>query len=393
MESIYPPACLGILGGGQLGRYFVVAAQDLGFSVCVLDPDPLSPAGQVSQHHICAKFDDDQALQEMAKMCRAVSTEFENVPAKTIDRLIALGVFVAPNSHAVAIAQHRIKEKIFLNDCATACGVGPVAFEIIDSVEKCQQVLDSFFPAILKTAEFGYDGKGQRTILAKADLKGIWEQMGGIACVLEQRIDLAFELSVIIARGVDQDMDILPIAENVHVNGILHLSMVPAPDITSELQTKMRLAAQTIIQGLNYVGVLCIEFFVSKSGALYVNEIAPRPHNSGHYSLDACLTNQFEQQVRTLARLPLGQSQLLSPVVMLNLLGDQWQFLDSLSTPVHPDWSAILQIPSAKLHLYGKAEPKLGRKMGHINFLAESVDLALADVQQAMRILGMKEKE
>jgi 5-(carboxyamino)imidazole ribonucleotide synthase len=389
MEPIYPPACLGILGGGQLGRYFVQAAQDLGFEVCVLDPDPLSPAGQIAQKHILAKYDDSSALREMADYCVAISTEFENVPAKTIDDLIALGVFVAPNSKAVSIAQHRVKEKQFLVDCKSQSGVGPVNYAVIDSEDACQKVADELFPGILKTAEFGYDGKGQQSVQSKDELFQIWNSLDCVQCVLEQRVDLAFEVSVIIARGLDNQIDILPISQNIHHNGILHISMVPAPDLNLSLQEKIHLAAQTIIQTLDYVGVLCIEFFVTKNGALIINEIAPRPHNSGHHSLDSCLTSQFEQQVRTLARLPLASSQLLSPVVMLNLLGDQWSNGSEVHIKNTPSWEMILKIPSAKLHLYGKAEAKVGRKMGHINFLEHSVDQAMQDARRAMLILGM----
>jgi 5-(carboxyamino)imidazole ribonucleotide synthase len=390
LTPLYPPAYLGILGGGQLGRYFVQAAQDLGFRVCVLDPDPMSPAGQVAQRHIQAQYDDSSALEEMAQLCKAISTEFENVPAKTIDQLTAFGVFVAPNSLAVSIAQNRIKEKQFLHDCKEISQVGPVAYQVIEEKKQCQATPSHLFPGILKTAEFGYDGKGQQTIRNMEDLLKAWQEMGSVPCVLEKKLDLAFELSVVIARGSDDAMEILPIAQNIHHNGILHVSLVPAPNLNSALQEKIHLAAQTIIHELDYVGVLCVEFFVTKEGGLLVNEIAPRPHNSGHHSLDSCTTSQFEQQVRALANLPLGDSQLLSPVVMLNILGDEWNQNGQIDAKYDPNWQDVLKIPQAQLHLYGKAEPKQGRKMGHINFLSDSIEDALDKAQEAVEILRIQ---
>jgi 5-(carboxyamino)imidazole ribonucleotide synthase len=384
----YPPAYLGILGGGQLGRYFVQAAQDLGYQVCVLDPDPHSPAGQIAQEHLLAEYDDEDALQHMAQLCDGISTEFENVPANTIDYLIKQGVFVAPKSFAVSIAQHRIKEKEFLKTCQSLMGIGPVDYAVIENESQLENIQESLFPGILKTAQLGYDGKGQQRVQNRTELIQAWSTFGKVSCVLEKKLDLAFELSAIIARGDNDEMHLLPIAQNIHENGILHLSMVPAPDLTIELQEKIQLAAHTIIRQLKYVGVLCIEFFVLRDGSLVVNEIAPRPHNSGHHSLDSCLTNQFEQQVRSLAKLPLGNSRLLSPVVMLNILGDIW-FDKNTKDKRSPDWEKILVMPSAKLHLYGKSEPKIGRKMGHINFISDSVDQALVDAKKAMDILGI----
>lgn len=384
-----PPAYLGILGGGQLGRFFVKAAQDLGFRVCVLDPDPQSPAGQIAHEHLQAQYDDQDALLMMSQLCAAVSTEFENVPAKTIDYLVKQGVFVAPSGFAVAIAQNRIKEKDFLRSCQTAMGVGPVESIVVQSEEHLRTIEAQFFPGILKTAQLGYDGKGQQTVHNIEQLLQAWHAFACVPCVLEKKLDLAFELSAIIARGHDDAVNLLPIAQNRHDNGILQISIVPAPDLSPALQEKIQLAAQVIIRQLEYVGVLCIEFFVLKDGSLVVNEIAPRPHNSGHYSLDSCVTNQFEQQVRTLAKLPLGDSRLVSPVVMLNLLGDIWYDKDSQVGTTPPPWAAILALPHAKLHLYGKSEPKKGRKMGHINFVADSVDIALQESQRAMAILGI----
>ena len=389
VRPIHPSAYLGILGGGQLGRFFVQSAQDLGFQVCVLDPDPYSPAGQIAQEHIQANYDDEKALLQMAKMCSAISTEFENVPAKTIDYLIEQGVFVAPKSFAVSIAQDRIKEKEFLRSSEALMGIGPAPYAKIENESHLLRIDPSLFPGILKTAQLGYDGKGQQTIHHPTELKQAWEMLGQVPCVLEKKLHLAFELSAIITRGSNDEVHLLPIAQNLHKGGILHLSIVPAPDLNPSLQEKLSIAANTLIRKLDYVGVLCIEFFVLQDGTLVINEIAPRPHNSGHHSLDSCLTSQFEQQVRTLAHWPLGDSRLLSPVVMLNILGDIWFTENSGQHQKTPPWAEILAMPSAKLHLYGKSEPKIGRKMGHINFIAPTIDEALADANQAMEILGI----
>jgi 5-(carboxyamino)imidazole ribonucleotide synthase len=389
VRPINSAAYLGILGGGQLGRFFVQAAQDLGFQVCVLDPDPHSPAGQIAQEHIQANYEDERALLQMAKICKAISTEFENVPAKTIDYLIAQGVFVAPKSFAVSIAQNRIKEKEFLRSSEVQMGIGPAPYAKIENENDLTKIDASLFPGILKTAQLGYDGKGQETIHHLQELRQAWDTLGRVPCVLEKKLNLAFELSAIIARGYDDEVHLLPTAQNLHEGGILHLSIVPAPDLNPSLQEKMQVAANILIRKLEYVGVLCIEFFVLQDGSLVINEIAPRPHNSGHHSLDACLTSQFEQQVRTLAQLPLGDSRLLSPVVMLNILGDIWFTENSVQHQKTPPWSEILAMPSAKLHLYGKSEPKIGRKMGHINFIAPTIDEALAHANQAMKILGI----
>ena len=385
---LYPPSFLGILGGGQLGRFFVQAAQDLGYGVCVLDPDPNSPAGQIAQVHLQANYEDQEALKTMAARCRAISTEFENVPAKTIDFLIEQGVFVAPDSYAVSIAQNRIKEKQFFKSLLSQTGVGPVLYHVIEEQAHLTNVPQEIFPAILKTSQLGYDGKGQQTVHHLTELLPAWISLGKVPCVLEKKVDLDFELSALIVRSADDEVHLMPIAQNIHQHGILHLSMVPAPNMSLSIQDQIQRAAQVIIRELHYVGVMCIEFFILKDGAMCVNEIAPRPHNSGHHSLDSCLTSQFEQQVRVLAKLPLGNSKLMSPVVMLNLLGDLWLHGENNDAITAPNWQNVLAMASAKLHLYGKAAPKIGRKMGHINFLDESVEQALKSAHQAMEILG-----
>ena len=385
---LYPPSFLGILGGGQLGRFFVQAAQDLGYGVCVLDPDPNSPAGQIAQIHLQADYADQEALKTMARRCRAISTEFENVPAKTIDFLIEQGVFVAPDSYAVSIDQNRIKEKQFFQNLLSQTGVGPVLYHVIEEQAHLTNVPQEIFPAILKTSQLGYDGKGQQTVYHLTELLSAWIMLGKVPCVLEKKVDLDFELSALIVRSADDEVHLMPIAQNIHQHGILHLSMVPAPNMSLSIQDQIQRAAQVIIRELHYVGVMCIEFFILKDGTMCVNEIAPRPHNSGHHSLDSCLTSQFEQQVRVLAKLPLGNSKLMSPVVMLNLLGDLWLHGENNDAITAPNWQNVLAMASAKLHLYGKAAPKIGRKMGHINFLDESVEQALKSAHQAMEILG-----
>ncbi len=387
MNPFFPSSWLGILGGGQLGRYFSQAAQDLGYSVCVLDPDEDSPAGKIAQNFIRADYLDKVALAEFAKTCVAASTEFENVPAKVLDWLIEQNVYVAPVSRPVSIAQNRTAEKEFLSNCSKKTGIQTAPYCIITSTQDCKNIAGDMFPAILKTTRLGYDGKGQKTIKEPNDLENAWFDLGQVECILEKKLDLAFEVSAIVARSFDNEVAIFPVAQNKHRNGILHLSIVPAPSLSESQEKEILEATKTIIRELDYVGVLCVEYFVLGDGTLIVNEIAPRPHNSGHHTLDSCFTSQFEQQVRTLARLPLGKTDLIQPVVMLNLLGDIW--FDDNNQLIQPEWDKVLSIPSAKLHLYGKTEPKLARKMGHINFLAENIESAMSDATLAMEILGI----
>lgn len=387
MKPIFPSHWLGILGGGQLGRYFTQAAQDLGYSVCVLDPDEDSPAGKVAQKFIQADYLDEAALKEFASICVAASTEFENVPAKVLDWLSEQNVYVAPMSKPVSIAQNRTAEKQFLSNCSKLTDIQTAPYCIITSLDECKHIPEIMFPAILKTTRLGYDGKGQRSIKELNDLEKAWIDLGQVECILEKKLDLAFEVSAIVARAQDNQVAIFPVAQNEHRNGILHLSVVPAPLLSETQELKILEATKKIICELDYVGVLCVEYFVLRDGQIIVNEIAPRPHNSGHHTLDSCYTSQFEQQVRALARLPLGQTTLTQSVVMLNLLGDIW--FDADQKLVDPPWDQVLAIPSAKLHLYGKTEPKLGRKMGHINFLADNIQSAMADAKSAMEILGI----
>lgn len=364
---ILPGATLGMLGGGQLGRMFTTAAQTMGYKVIVLDPDKNSPAGIIADQHICATYTDESALKDLAQQCAAITTEFENIPASTLAFLEQRTV-VHPSSTALANTQNRNTEKNFIR----AQGIPTVPFVSIHSKEDIASIGEQItFPAILKVATFGYDGKGQ---IVCEDMQAAYEAfdaLGQKECVLEQRIDLEREISVVLARAQNGQITAFPVAENMHINGILHSTTVPSIAEQSQQQMAIEMASK-IAEGLNYVGTMAVEFFVSKQGDIIANEIAPRPHNSGHYTLDACRTSQFEQQVRMLCGLPAGAAELITPVVMINLLGDVWG-------NSQPHWEQLLAQPDIKLHLYGKKEARAGRKMGHFNVLA-------TDTSQAMEL-------
>jgi 5-(carboxyamino)imidazole ribonucleotide synthase len=376
-----PGTWLGLLGGGQLGRMFCFAAQSLGYKVCVLDPGADSPAGSVADRHLRADYLDAQALDELARTCRAATTEFENVPAQALERL-ARDRVVAPRAAAVAIAQDRIAEKAFVQ----RAGIEVAPYRAVLAAADLREADASLFPAILKAARLGYDGKGQARVADREAALEAFRAMGGVPCVLEQRLPLALEVSVLVARGFDGEARAWPIAENEHRGGILALSTVPAR-VDATLAARATDAALSIAAALDYVGVLCVEFFVLDDGRLVVNELAPRPHNSGHWTLDACLTSQFEQQARVLAGLPLGGVRQHSPAVMVNLLGDIW-FRDA-TRATEPDWASVLGRPQAKLHLYGKAEARPGRKMGHVTVVGETADEAIAIAAAIERDLGI----
>jgi 5-(carboxyamino)imidazole ribonucleotide synthase len=385
---------LGVMGGGQLGRMFVQAAQRMGYATAVLDADPASPAGQVSQHHIQAAYDDEAALADLATRCAAITTEFENVPAASLEALAARRP-VAPNAQCVAIAQDRRVEKAKLTEIAALSGVGPVTYAVIEKIIDITTAPDDCLPGLLKTATLGYDGKGQVRSTTRAQTTIAWKQFKSVPCVLEQLVPLAAECSVVVARGADGQMVTLPVARNVHVDGILAVSEVIEGNLPAVLVEKTQHAAKTIAQALGYVGVLCVEFFilkdktghVSADSALAVNEIAPRPHNSGHWSMDGCSISQFELQVRTLCGLHLPEPRQHSASIMLNLLGDIWFAADD--TPKTPDWAAVLALPGTHLHLYGKLEARRGRKMGHLNITAASAEQVRALAQQAAALLGV----
>ena len=377
-----PGATLGVLGGGQLGRMFAHAAQAMGYFTAVLDADATSPAGLVSHHHVRTGYEDAQGLAQLAKLCAAVTTEFENVPAVALAAL-AGQCPVAPAARAVAVAQDRAQEKAHF----VACGVPCAPHAVIETAEQLAAVPTSLLPGILKTARLGYDGKGQVRVQTAAELAAAWVQLGRVPCVLEQMLPLAFECSVIVARGHDGATVHLPVQRNLHRDGILAVTEVHEGNVPPALASQAVEAAISIANGLQYVGVLCVEFFVLQDGRLVVNEIAPRPHNSGHYSQNACDVSQFELQVRTMAGLPLVQPRLHSAAVMLNLLGDLW--FTQGDTAQTPPWEAVLQLPGAHLHLYGKSAAKHGRKMGHLNITAATPEAARATALQAAALLGI----
>ncbi len=384
-------ATLGVLGGGQLGRMFVHAAQTLGFRVAVLvEPDADSPAGAAAERHLRAAYDDADALDTLARDCAAATTEFENVPAASLRRLATLTT-VSPPADAVEVCQHRAREK----SAFAAAGVPCAPHALLSSAEEAAApTLAALLPGILKTASLGYDGKGQRSVATLADLPAAWTALGGVPCVLEQRLPLKLEISVIVARGHDGQLVHLPVQQNLHRDGILAVTQVPAPDLPAATAARAIAQAGQLAQALAYVGVLCVEFFVLDDGRLVANEMAPRPHNSGHYSIDACDCSQFELQVRTLAGLPLAPPRLHSAAVMLNLLGDLWfDFDDSPAAPDGaartPDWPAVLALPGVRLHLYGKSQPRRGRKMGHLTVVAADAATARATALQAAACLGL----
>jgi 5-(carboxyamino)imidazole ribonucleotide synthase len=372
---ILPGATVGVLGGGQLGRMFTLRARSMGYQVVVLDPDPASPAGLVADIHLRAAYTDVRALDQLASTCAAVTTEFENVPADALERL-SRATLVRPPVEAVAIAQDRIAEKTFLQEAGFATApFRPVrdAGELAAALEAVRR------PALLKTSRLGYDGKGQATVTDAASARAAFERFGEVACVLEERLALETELSVVLARGVDGEVAAFPVGENRHRDGILETTVVPAR-VPARLADEAQALAIAVAERMSYVGVLGVELFVAEGGRLFVNEMAPRPHNSGHYTMDACAVDQFEQQLRALCDLPLGEPRLLTPVAMINLLGDLWKHGE-------PRWAEALRLPGVRLHLYGKAEPRPGRKMGHLNCLARDADEALARAHEARAAL------
>lgn len=387
LPNAHPQTWLGVMGGGQLGRMFAQAAQSMGFQVAVLEPADDCPAGQVAQRLVNAGYGDADGLDALAAQCLAVTTEFENVPADSLSRL-AQRVFVAPNAHGVSVAQDRIAEKRFFVDCAPKSGVMPAPHKVIASLEDIAAIGDDLLPGILKTVRMGYDGKGQVRVRSREDVRAAFDGMGQVTCLLEKMLPLAYEVSVLTARGADGQSVVYPIAENVHRDGILFTTTVPGPNVSDACAGTAQRAAQAIVAELGYVGVLCIEFFVLADGSLVVNEMAPRPHNSGHYTIDACVTSQFAQQVRAMARLPLGDVRQHSPAVMLNILGDVWFEGDS-DEPREPAWDQVLALPGACLHLYGKDDPRRARKMGHLTFVAPTLEEARRQLDAACAILGI----
>jgi len=361
-EKIMPTKSLGILGGGQLGRFFTIAAQKMGYSVVVLDPDKQSPAGKIADKHICKSYDDLGALDELRAYCTAVTTEFENVPAETLQYL-EKDIIVRPSSKAISIAQNRINEKDFLKKCGIP--VGP--YVVIDSIESLSNINEEhkIFPGILKTAQFGYDGKGQIHVKNNIELEAAFKSFRSAPCTFELKLNLDCEFSIVLARTFNGDIMVYPLIRNQHESGILDYSSIHPKSIAVLLENHAIKLAKKIANELSYVGVMAVEFFLSTDG-LFVNEIAPRPHNSGHFSIDACVYNQFDQQVLTLAGDRLKKEVTKFPIsLMLNLLGDLWFRNKNLKEPKF----RMIAGPGINLHLYGKEEPRIGRKMGHITIL------------------------
>jgi len=374
---ILPDASLGVLGGGQLGRMFTLAAHSMGYRIVVLDPDPHSPAGLIANQHIKADYRDRAALQMLGDECAAITTEFENIPAESLEFLEQYCP-VRPAAAAVRIAQNRIDEKTFIQEHGLATAPFAAVYEASD-IEDASSGLQP--PLLLKTASMGYDGKGQIQASTPDEVRFAFSQMGGTPCVLEEMVDLEREISVVLIRDVNGQTAVYPVGENSHDNGMLATTVVPSGADAAITESAISMARQ-LADAMNYCGVLAVEFFCTRQGELLINEIAPRPHNSGHYTVDACATSQFEQQVRMMCGLAPGSTQLLSAVVMTNLIGDIWNNGE-------PAWQHVLNEPGAHLHLYGKREARPGRKMGHINCLADDVDTAkevTARIRAALKI-------
>ena len=379
-------ATLGVMGGGQLGRMFVQAAQAMGYFTAVLDPDAASPAGLVSHHHIQTDYLDEQGLAQLMQRCAAITTEFENVPAPA---LVTLGAHrpVAPASESVAIAQDRAAEKAHF----VRCGVPVAPHALIGNPAQLAAVSAELLPGILKTARMGYDGKGQIRVKTREELADEWAELKSVPCVLEKMLPLQAECSVIVARGADGQMVNFPVQSNLHRDGILAVTRVYEGAVPLDVAAQAVAATRAIADGLHYVGVLCVEFFLLEGGQLVVNEMAPRPHNSGHYTMNACDQSQFELQVRTLAGLPLTQPRQHSSAIMLNLLGDLWpEVTPTGKGPTTPAWAQVLALPGTHLHLYGKLSARPGRKMGHLNITGATPEAVRATALQAAALLGIE---
>lgn len=382
---IRPPATLGLLGGGQLGRYFVIAAHELGYRVIVLDPDAHSVAGRIADQHLAAPYDDQEALNHLARQCSAITTEFESVPAQVLAYL-AQFVSVRPSPEAVSICQNRSTEKAFLK----ANGFPHAPFADIQSEADIDNAASALFPGILKVARFGYDGKGQARVAGRDEALAALRRFGNESCVLESELPLESEVSVVLARDESGSIECFPMAWNHHRHGILDHSFIPKQSGSEQLRARAREIAEGIASKMTYIGTLGVEFFVT-GGKLLVNEIAPRPHNSGHYTLDACVTSQFEQQVRALCGLPLGDPSAHSAAQMVNLLGELW-YQDGSGSAREPDWPKLHAVSNLKLHLYGKQQARPGRKMGHFTVLGDDPEKVRETAMAARAAIGITDQ-
>ncbi len=376
-QSALPPgSTLGVFGGGQLGRMFGIAARQLGYRFAVFSDDVDGPAAQVADWSVTGAYDDETAVEDFARRVDAVTFEFENVPA-IAGKTAARHVPVRPDGSLLHTVQDRLREKLGL--VGLGLGVAPFA-SITSDAELAEAAAKIPGAGVLKTSSFGYDGKGQVRVASAADLPAAWESLGRVPAVLEELIPFTAEVSVVAARGVGGEVSVYESFSNEHVNHILDVTSCPA-ELSAEAVTKIQRIAGSVLEGFEVVGVLCIELFLLEGGEILVNEIAPRPHNSGHLTVDAHLCSQFENQVRAVAGLPLGSGERTGPpAAMANLLGDLWEGGE-------PDWPAALAMPGVSLHLYGKATPRPGRKMGHLTATAETAELAARRVRAAREAL------
>jgi len=376
VKTVLPGSTIGVLGSGQLGRMFAIAARRMGYRVHTYSPDRDTPTGQVADLEIDAPYEDLDRVREFASAVDVLTFEFENVPAATAETA-AQCTLVRPAGQVLHTTQHRLREKTFLRQH----GFPVTRFEPILTSQDLDRVVPGFGPAILKTAGFGYDGKGQYRVQSLAEAQAAWQKMGCQEAVLEAVVDFEAELSVVGVRSKDGDCSFFNPSANQHIGGILDISVAPSPFSREVAETAVEIT-RGLLEQLNVTGVLCAEFFLTRSHQLVVNELAPRPHNSGHLTIDACVTSQFEQQLRAVCGLPLGSTEMLRPAAMANLLGDMWGKSE-------PDWAGALALPDVKLHLYGKTEPRPGRKMGHLTATALSPEAAEQLVRTArQRLLG-----
>jgi 5-(carboxyamino)imidazole ribonucleotide synthase len=355
-----PGSTVGVMGGGQLGRMFAIAARRMGYRVHTFSPHEDTPTGQLADREVAASYDDENAVRDFARGVDVLTFEFENIPSQTV-AWAAEECVVRPDGKVLHICQHRLREKTFLRDAGLPL---PRFVEVNDEKQFAAAVKELGRPCVLKTASFGYDGKGQHKVEDETDLKAVWAGYKGTQAVLEEWVAFEREISVIIARSLEGQMVTYPVCENRHADHILDLTVVPA-DVSSDVGHHARQLAGAVAEHLELVGLLAVEMFLLPDDSILINELAPRPHNSGHFSFDACITSQFEQQLRAVCGLPLGSAEILRPCVMANLLGDVWE--DACANGrKEPDWRAAAGFPDVKIHLYGKAEPRRGRKMGHL---------------------------
>lgn len=373
-----PGATIGLMGSGQLGRMFAVAARRMGYRVNVFSPEKDTPAGQFADREVTGAYEDEPAVREFAKGLDLLTFEFENIPRQTVD-WCAAECDVRPANSILHIAQNRLREKDFL----AAAGIPVAAYRAVHSaLELTAAIHEIKIPAILKSAAFGYDGKGQRLIEGPFDLDEIWCNRPGDELILERVVNFEKEVSVIVARGTDGAMATFPVCENMHRDHILDITVVPAR-ASEKIESSGADLARTIAEKMDLVGLLAVEMFLQRDGALLVNELAPRPHNSGHWTIEGCATSQFEQQLRAVCGLPLGSTEILQPSAMANLLGDLWQ-------DGEPNWAAALAVPGVRLHLYGKHHPRPRRKMGHLTAVAATAEAAMAAVTKARAALNQR---